>query len=439
MHARLPKLLILIIGLLVAGRALAVPDIQHWQTEKGARVYFMPAGELPMVDVRIVFDAGSARDADTPGVALLTNGMLAEGAAGKSAQQLAENFEAVGASFGNGALRDMAWLSLRSLTEARYLDAALSNMRDILVHPDFPRTAYLRELGRMKIGLQSRKQSPGAVAEEAFYKALYGDHPYASPTGGTQESLQRMTLDELRAHYDRYYVARNAVVSIVGDVSREQAETIAADLLAKLPAGKRAPALPEVPQLTESKTLHIDFPSSQSHLLVGQPVISRGDRDYFTLYVANHSFGGSGFASRLVDEVREKRGLAYSVYSYFVPMRRAGPFQMGLQTRNDQVEQALAIVNKELRHYIAEGPTEQELEASLQNITGGFPLRVDSNGELVEYLSMIGFYDLPLDYLQGFIDRVSAVDRQMIRDALQQRVQPEGMVTVIVGAGAGGE
>lgn len=428
------RLIVLLIGCVFAPRLFAVPQIQHWSTANGAQVYFLPAEELPMVDVRVVFDAGSARDNGTPGTALLTNGMLAEGAGGKSAQQLAEQFEAVGAQFSNGALRDMAWLSVRSLNQPRYLNPALSTLKTIMAHPDFPNAAYQRELGLMKIGLQARKQSPGDIAEDAFYKALYGDHPYASPVGGSEDSLQRMSLDTLQKHYKKYYVANNAVVAIVGQLSRAQAEQLVSDLFADMPAGEHAPALPEVKPLTESKTIRIDFPSSQSHLLMGQLGISRGDPDYFTLYVANHPFGGSGFASRLVDEVREKRGLAYSVYSYFLPMRLAGPFQMGLQTRNDQVNEALNIVRQQLQQYVKQGPTEAELDASLKNITGGFPLRVDSNSKLVEYLAMIGFYNLPLNYLNDFNAEVSKVDRAKIIDALHRRVHPDAMVTVIVGA-----
>jgi zinc protease len=433
------KTCLLIAAGLFSAQAWALPEIQQWQTANGARVYFMPAMELPMVDVRLVFDAGSARDNGKPGVALLTNGMLAEGAGGKTAQQLAENFEAVGASFGNGALKDMAWLSLRSLRQPRYLDAALANLKDILERPDFPKAAFARELGRMKIGLQSRKQSPGDVAEEVFYKALYGDHPYATPGGGTEQSLNSIVLADLQAHYKKYYVANNAVLAIVGQLTRAEAERLASQLLENLPAGKRAASLPPVQPLTESKTIRIDFPSSQSHLLMGQLGIRRGDPDYFTLYLANHPFGGSGFASRLVEEVREKRGLAYSVYSYFLPMRLPGPFQMGLQTRNDQVDEALAIVRRELQAYVQQGPREDELDASLKNITGSFPLRVDSNRKLVEYLSMIGFYDLPLDYLESFTSRVRAVNQQKIRDALQRRVHPERMLTVIVGGSKTGE
>ncbi|MCW9013842.1 MAG: insulinase family protein [Gammaproteobacteria bacterium] len=434
---------LLLLGLSFSGQLFAAPEIQSWQTDNGARVNFVPVMDLPMLDVRVVFDAGSARDNGIGGVALLTNGLLAEGAGKQSAQKLAEQFEAVGADFSNGSLKDMAWVSLRSLREDRYLQPALKNLKNILSQPDFLPESFNRELNRMKISRQASKQSPSTIASEAFYKALYDDHPYALPSGGTDESLQRLTLGHVTAFYKQYYVARNAVISIVGQMTRQQAEEMANELVSGLASGERAEALPEVKPLTASKTIRIDFPSRQSHVLVGQPGTRRGDADYFALYVANHPFGGSGFTSRLVDEVREKRGLAYSVYSYFSPMRADGPFMLGLQTRNDQAEQALDIVNKELQKYVAEGPTDDELNASLQNITGGFPLKTDSNKKIIEYLSMIGFYDLPLDYLNTFIGKVKAVNQSAIKDVLQRRVQPDRMITVIVGgqssaAAAGG-
>ena len=427
------KNIFLLLSVFVTATVSATPEIQHWVSDKGVRVYFVPVNDLPMVDVRLVFDAGSARDNGKHGVASLTNGLLSEGAAGQDAQQLAEQFESVGAQFGNGALKDMAWLNLRSLNDGRYLKPALDTLKNILSKPDFSGLAFNREIERLKISAKATKQSPAAIAEEAFYKALYGDHPYASPAEGTEDSLAKIKLADLKIFYKKYYTAKNAVVSIVGDMDRHQAEKLVDNLTQNLPVGQRAKKIPDVKALTQSKTIRIDFPSRQSHVLVGQLGTYRGDKDYFALYVANHPFGGSGFASRLVDEVREKRGLAYSVYSYFMPMRLPGPFQMGLQTRNDQADQALQIVNDELRRYIKEGPTKEELQDSLTNITGGFPLRVDSNRKLVEYISMIGFYDLPLSYLDDFTNKIREVDIHKIRDALLRRVQPDKMITVIVG------
>ncbi|MBE9567739.1 MAG: insulinase family protein [Proteobacteria bacterium] len=419
--------------MLVSVAVYATPQIQTWQTENGARVLFVPATEIPMLDVRITFDAGGARDNGLSGLAMLTNGLLAEGAAGKTSQQIAEDFESVGAQLENSTSRDLSLVGVRSLTESRFLTPAIETLKQVLTQPDFPKDAFLRELSRMKVAVKAREQSPAAIASEAFNKAIYGDHPYASPVSGSKESLQKLTLDDIRAFYRQYYVAKNATVSIVGNVERWQAEEIVKALLSALPAGEKAAPLPEVKQLDKAKKVVIDFPSAQTHIFVGQPGTRRGDKDYFTLYVANHPFGGSGFSSRLVEVIREEHGLAYSVYSYFSPLRELGPFAMGMQTKTEQTLQALTLLNEQLRKYINEGPAEDELADSISNITGGFPLNIDSNGKLLEYISMIGFYDLPIDYLDHFIDNVRAVDVEAINEALKRRLHPDRMVMVVVG------
>ena len=419
--------------MLISAAVYATPDIQTWQTENGAKVLFVPATEIPMLDVRIVFDAGSARDAGISGLALLTNGLLTEGAAGKTAKQIAEIFESVGAQIDYEATRDMALVGVRSLTESRYLSAAIEGLKQVLTQPDFPRDAFQRELDRMKVAVKARQQSPSALAAEAFNKAVFGDHPYASPTSGTKESLDKLTLDDVAKFYKQYYVANNATVVLVGNVKRRQAEEIVNAVVSNLPAGEKASALPEVKPLTEAKQVVIDYPSAQTHIFVGQPGMKRGDNDYYALYVANHPFGGSGFSSRLVEVIREERGLAYSVYSYFSPLREKGVFAMGMQTKTEQTEQALTLLNQQLKKYIEEGPGDDELAASMSNITGGFPLKIDSNGKLLEYIAMIGFYDLPIDSLDRFIDNIKAVDVEKVNDVLARRLQPDKMVTVIVG------
>ena len=168
---------------------------------------------------------------------------------------------------------------------------------------------------------------------------------------------------------------------------------------------------------------------------MGQPGMQRGDPDYFVLYVGNHILGGSGLVSQLSEEVREKRGLSYSVYSYFSPMRRNGPFLVGAQTQNSKVQQAIDVMRATLRNYIDQGPTQDELDAAKQNITGGFPLRISSNSRIVEYLAMMGFYRLPLDYLDRFVERVNAVTREQIHEAFQRRLNLDRFVTVVVGDG----
>ncbi|RCX33285.1 M16 family metallopeptidase [Thioalbus denitrificans] len=429
---------LLLLFLLLPLPALAAPDIQHWETGNGARVYFVPTPALPMVDVRVVFDAGSARNDGHGGLATLVNGLLAEGAGGLDADTIAARLESVGAQLDNDALRDMAVVSLRSLTDPELLAPAVATFATLLAQPDFPDTALERVRQQMLVALEQERQDPAAQARNAWYRAVYGDHPYAAPTLGTPESVNALTRAQVVAFQRRFYVARNAVVAIVGDLDRGRAEALADQVIGRLPAGEPAPPLPPVAALTAPRSVTVAFPSAQTHVLVGQPGIDRRDPDYFPLYVGNHILGGGGFTSRLTREVRDERGLSYSVYSAFVPMRARGPFLLGLQTRNDQAGEALTVLNAVLDKFVAGGPTAAELEAAKRNITGGFPLRIDSNANIVEYLALIGFYRLPLDYLDTFNDRVEAVTAAQVRAAFARRVHPDRLVTVTVGGGGEG-
>ena len=419
--------------LLVSGVAQALPQIESWKTAKGAKVLFVAAHELPMVDVRVVFDAGSARDAAQPGLASLTNLLLDQGAAGLDADAIATGFEARGAQMGSGSDRDTAWLSLRSLSDEKLLAPSLALFGKVLQKPDFPSADFKRRQQNTLTTLEYEKQKPDSIVDKAFYRAVYGDHPYAIDSTGTEDSVAALKVADLRAFYRRYYVAANATVVIVGDVSREQAESMVASLVDALPKGEKAPPLPAVTLQNAGKTEFIAHPSTQSHVLMGAPGVLRGDPDYFTLYVGNHVLGGSGLVSRISKEIREKRGLSYSAYSYFIPLKRKGPYTLGFQTRNDQRDEALSVLRDTVKAYVKDGPTDKELKASKDNIVGGFPLRVASNSKITEYLAMIGFYDLPLDYLSTFTDNIKAVTAEQIRDAYRRRVNVDDMVTVVVG------
>lgn len=421
-----------VLCLFVALPSWAGPKIQKWQTANGATVLFVEAPELPMLDVRVVFNAGSARDAKQ-GVASLSNAMLTQGAGKWDANRIAERLENVGAKLSTGSLRDMAWVSIRTLTEEPALSTALETLTEVLGNPSFPEPDLERLRKATLVSLRRDEQKPRSVGKKAFYRAVYGDHPYAADPSGTRESVEGLSRQDLLDHYRRYYVANNAVVAMVGAVSRTQAEQIAEQLTANLAAGEAAPALTQVSELAEGRLQHLDFPSSQSHIFIGQPGTSRTDPDYFTLYVGNHILGGNGLVSLLSQEVREKRGLSYSVYSYFLPMQVRGPFMMGLQTKNAQAEQARGVLMDALHRFVEQGPSEDELTAAKQNITGGFPLRIASNSKIVEYLAVIGFYSLPLDYLDTFNARVDAVTSAQIRDAFARRLQIEKFATVVVG------
>lgn len=413
--------------------ANAGPAIQHWETSNGARVYFVPAAELPIVDVRMVFDAGSARDGAHPGIAQFTNGLLSEGAGELDADQIAERFESVGAQVGASALRDMAVVNLRSLTEPKLLNQAVETLALVLRDPTFPENGLERERRRTLVALKAQQQSPEEIADKAFFTAMYGDHPYAHLPLGTEESVSAFKRDDAVEFHRNYYVARNAVVAIVGAVTTDQAKQLAENLVGGLPAGARAPVPPAAPLPDQASTQRISFPSEQTHILVGHPAVRRDDPDYFPLYVGNHVLGGSGLVSRISDEVREKRGLSYSAYSYFIPMRVQGPFTAGLQTRNDQADQALKVLTDTLEQFLKQGPTTKELNDAKQNIIGGFALRLDSNAKIAESVAMIGFYGLPLDYLDTYKSKVNAVTAAAVVDAFKRRIDPKKMATVIVG------
>jgi len=430
------RIILGLVGLFLTLTAYAGPQIEEWKTDKGARVYYVPAPELPMVDVKIVFDAGSAQDKDLPGTALLTNAMLAEGAGGQTADQISAAFEDVGANFGNASQRDMATLSLRSLTAEPALSTALDALKLVLTKPDFPQAAFERLQKQVLLGLQAENQSPRALSARAFYANVFGEHPYANMPVGQAEVVEQLNVKTLKKFYQQYYVARNATVVLVGAIDKAQAKVIAEQLMADLPEGEMADPLNQVSALTEAKQVEIAHPSQQTHILMGQPGISRDDEDYFPLYVGNHILGGSGLVSQLSNEVREKRGLSYSTYSYFRPMHQQGPYQFGLQTRNDQAQEALEVMQATLKAFIINGPTEAELTAAKQNITGGFALCIDSNSKIADYLAMIGFYGLPLTYLDTFKDKVMAVTAADIKSAYERRVHPDKMVTIMVGGKA---
>ncbi|MDS4022775.1 MAG: pitrilysin family protein [Candidatus Competibacter sp.] len=428
---------ILAIALLLASSlAAAVPAIQNWRTANGVPVYFIPARELPMVDAQILFNAGSVRDGERPGLARLTSALLEEGAGDWTADIIADRLDQVGARLGASSRRDAASVSLRSLADPRYLQPAVETVARLLKEPTFAPDAVERVRQQMLTALRERAQSPGAIAQDAFFKALYGGHPYGSPPEGTTASLNAIARADIQDFHRRYYTASNAVVAIVGDLDRAAAEQLANALVGGLPKGEAVPPPPPPPPVPASQTIRIPHPSSQSHILMGQIGVSRTDPDYYALYLGNHVLGGNGLVSQLSQEIREKRGLAYGAYSAFSPMRQAGPFLINLQTRNDQVDTALRVAQTTLREFTAQGPAAPLLEEARRNITGGFALDIAGNGKLVNALGGIAFYGLPLDYLQNHIETMNGIDLEQVKAAWQRHVQPDKLITIIVGGPA---
>lgn len=428
----LNKLLLLL--LLVSVNTFAAPQIQTWETPRGVRVYFVGTSQLPMLDIQVVFDAGTVRDPEGKrGVALLANSLMDQSAGGLDADRISFEFERLGAEFGSQSGYDSASVSLRSLADPAKLQPALDNLQTVLSRPDYQTEDLDRQRKQLLVGIQGKQQSPGDIADEKFMEAIYQGHPYGYPTEGDVTSLEAITREDLVSFHKAFYTVSNAMITIVGDTDRAGAEAIAQAITRDLPEGTApGPAAPVV-VLSAGTTISLPHPSSQVHIVTGQTGMRYGDPDYFALYVGNHILGGGGLVSRLFQEVREKRGLSYGASSYFAPRRDAGPFMASISTRGDQAAEGLSVLKKTIADFIEQGPTEDELVAVKKNITGGFPLRIDSNKKISGYLSVIGFYGLPLDYLDRFNERIEAVTVAEIRDAFQRRVDPDKFVTVLVG------
>ncbi len=422
----------------ISAIAYATPKIQHWQSASGAKVLFVEDHDIPMLDVAVSVPAGSSFDtAEKSGVAGLTHGMLDSGADGLSEDDISRGIADIGAQFGGSFDYDRSSVSLRTLSNAAERDKALDIMARVLQHPMFPESILAREKVRLIAALKESDTKPESISERAFQKAVFGTHPYALRSSGEVETVEKITVQDLKDFYRAHYQPGKAVVAIMGDATRAQAEAIAQQLTAQLPSSAAPSALPKVVMKIAASEQRIPHPATQSHILIGAPGMARGDPDFFPLYVGNYTLGGGGFVSRLMEEVREKKGLAYSVYSYFMPLKQPGAFQIGLQTKKEQAEEALQIARKTLADFIAQGPTEKELQAAKQNIIGGFPLRIDSNRKILDYLSIIGFYDLPLTYLDDFTRNIDKVTTAQIREAFARHIDPNAMATVIVGAPEG--
>jgi zinc protease len=423
--------------------AQAAIPIQHWTLANGAKVYLAATDALPIIDVQIDVDAGSRRDpAAQAGLAGASAGMVEKGVRASDAgpaldeNALGEAWADLGASFDAGAGAERTSFSLRTLADPGLLDKAVALAAREIGEPSFPADVWQREREQIDAALKEADTKPGTVSARAFSQAVYGTHPYGQET--TEETLAKIDVETMRARYAQLIVPCRAKVSIVGAVTRAQADAIATRLLARLPAQdgrcEPLPAVPAIAALAAPKEERIPFTSAQAHVVIGQPGYLRTDPDHFALTIGNYILGGGGFVSRLMNEVREKRGLVYGISSGFSPGLHAGAFRVGFQTRPDQADEAVKVSREVLAKFVADGPTEAELKAAKDNLIGGFPLLLDSNRKLLGNVANIAWNDLPLDYLDTWTARMNAVTVADIKAAFARKLQPERMVTVVVGA-----
>ncbi|RZT38751.1 zinc protease [Cupriavidus agavae] len=425
-------------ALLAGTAAQAAIPIENWTASTGAKVFFVPSPSIPMLDVNIDFDAGSRYDPPgKSGVATLAAALLDKGSNAQDGQparneaQIADAFADTGADFGGAAGSDRGGIGLRTLTADPEREQSLRLAGQLIKAPTYPDAVVAREKQRLITAIREGDTRPGVIADKTLSKAIYPSHPYG--VSATVESVGSITREDLLKFWRDNYSAERAVVTLIGAIDRKQAEQIAEALTRGLPEGATPPKLPDVQMTIPSSEKRIPHPAQQASVVMGQPAIARGDSDYFALLVGNYVLGGGGFSSRLTDQVREKRGLTYGVDSYFAPSRQPGPFGISLQTKKENTDEALGLVRQILAQYVAQGPTDAELKAAKDNLVNGFPLRIDSNRKLLTNVANIGWYGLPLDYLDTWTAQINKVTRDQVRAAFQRHVHPDAMATVIVG------
>ena len=422
--------------------AQAILPIEKLDSVKGAKAYLVQTKALPMVDIEISIDAGDRFDpTGKSGLASMTAELMSYGARSSkgalSEAQIADEIADLGANFGISVGGERAVIRIRSLSRKDLCDRAVQLASAMLSAPTYDAKILEREKQRTITGLLEAETKPESVLERRFRKSVYGNYPLAeSPS---VKSVGSVSVSDLVRFHQQFYRGDRIIVSIVGDVSPAEARKIVEVLLKNVP--QSGAAIPNLPQFERSpiepiasRQIYIPFDSQQAHIAIGMTAITRSNPDYFPLIVGNYILGGGGFVSRLMSEVREKRGLAYSVFSYFAPSKDTGIFQAGLQTRGDQAALALEVMNSTIANFIANGPTPSELQGAKANLVNGFPLRIDNNRKLLDNVSSIAWNDLPLDALETWTAKVDAVTLEQVSAAFQRYLAMDRMKIVVLGA-----
>ena len=426
---------------LIASAQATLP-IEQLESFNGARAYLVQTKSLPMVDIEVSIDAGDRYDpAGKSGLADLVAGLMTYGARGDkgllSEAQIADEIADLGANIGFSVSGERATLRIRSLSRKDLRDRAVQLAAAMLSAPSYDANIVAREKQRTITSLLEAETKPEYVLERRFKSMVYGNYPLAqSPS---VKSVSAITPADLAQFHKRFYRSDRMIVSIVGDVEQAQAKEIVQNLLKKIP--QTGPNIPTLTQLQRSpveplseREVFIPFDSQQAHIAMGMTAVTRNNPDYFPLLVGNYILGGGGFVSRLMSEVREKRGLAYSVFSYFSPGKDAGIFQAGLQTKSDQGALALEVMSQTIANFIANGPTVSELLAAKANLVNGYPLRIDNNRKLLDNVSSIVWNDLPLNTMEIWTQQVEAVTLDQVTAAFQKYLAMDRMKIVVLGA-----
>ena len=422
--------------------AHAILPIEKLDSFKGSKGYLVQTKALPMVDIEVSIDAGDRFDpSGKAGLADMAAGLMNYGVRGDqgilSEAQIADEIADLGANIGLSVGGERAIMRIRSLSRKDLRDRAVKLAAAMLSSPTYETKIVEREKQRTITNLLEAETKPEFVLERRFAKSIYGDYPLGN--NPTVKSIAAVGAKDLTQFHQQFYRSDRMIVSIVGDVDRVQANEIVQTLLQKIPqSGNPIAKLPELQRSPveplAQREIQIPFDSQQAHIAMGMTAVARSNPDYFPLLVGNYILGGGGFVSRLMSEVREKRGLAYSVSSYFAPGKDTGIFKAGLQTKNDQAAMALEVMSSTIAKFIADGPSPAELLAAKSNLVNGYPLRIDNNRKLLDNVSSIAWNDLPLDTMEVWTQQVEAVTLEQVRAAFQKYLAMDRMKIVVLGA-----
>lgn len=412
--------------------AASLPPVEKIVLSNRLTVMVSENHSLPFVTVRLLVDAGSGSDPQgKAGLANLTAQSLLLGTETRTVEAINRDLDFIGANLSASCDRDSAALQLKVLK--KHLHRGVEIFLDCLRRPAFPAAEITAEIDRILGRIQARQDQPGAVAENAFYRALFPESAFGHPVIGTTEALKAIRRSDVADFFAAAYRPQNAVIAVVGDITAAVVKSVLVSPLESWPSGSGDVDAGNVQGIEEAQTIRIDRDISQAHIIVGHRGIARPNEDYPAVAVMNHILGGGGFSSRLVQEIRVERGWAYSVRSRFAAYKRTGAFQVVVQTRNETAPQALQVIQEGIRRMRREPVSEQELQTAQQYLTGSFPLRFDTRGELAGFLCGLHHYRLGLDYPRQYVSRIESVSVADVQQAARNYLHPEGAVRVVVG------
>ncbi len=420
---------------LAGSPALAAVKIQEVISPGGIRAWLVEEHSLPFTALEIRFEGGTSLDAEGKrGATMLMTSTLEEGAGDLNSQAFAAARESLAADISFDAGDDAVSVSAQMLTENR--DQVVRLLKSALTEPRFDQDAIDRVRAQIDSIIRQNDTDPDIIASEAFDRLAYGDHPYGSSRFGTVESLAGLTRDDVVAAKNAVLTREHVSVAAVGDIDAEELGRLIDDLLGSLPA-KSAP-IPGRATLGLTGGVTVEtFDSPQSVVNFGEAGIGRDDPDFFAAYVLNHILGGPGFAARLMDEVREKRGLTYGIATYLVPMNLADTWQGSFSSANEKVAEAIAVIKGVWANVAANGVTEAELDAAKTYLTGSFPLRFDGNGRIANVLVGLMSEGLPASYVNDRNGYIEAVTLDDVKRVAARLMKPEGLRFVVVGKPVG--